>query len=238
MGTELYTEGAYLEQNPDWHASDSEWKATQILGMLARNDVRAASICEVGCGAGEILRQLHDRLEHRPSLTGYEISPQAFELAVPRATDRLTFHLGDLLEEPDARFDLMLAIDVLEHVEDYRGFLRGLQARAPLTLLHIPLELSALAALRPSMLTAHRKLLGHLHVFTDATALDMLESVGYEIVDWNFTAASSTQPMTGKNGLLERMRRIVFPRAPALASRLFGGYSMLVLAQPASRIAG
>jgi predicted TPR repeat methyltransferase len=232
MGTELYTEGAYLEQNPDWHAADSEWKATQILGMLERNDLRPASICEVGCGAGEILRQLHDRLEHLPSLFGYEISPQAFKLAVPRSTDRLTFRLGDFLEEPDSNFDLMLAIDVIEHVEDYRGFLRAVQARAPLTLLHIPLELSALAALRPSMLTAHRELLGHLHVFTDATALDMLESVGYEIVDWTFTAASSTQPMTGKNRLLETMRRLVFPRAPTLASRLLGGYSMLVLARP------
>lgn len=237
MGTERYTEGEYLQHNPDWHVGDSPWKANQIIEMLARHQLQPASICEVGCGAGEILRQLHDRLDYRPMLTGYEISPQALELAQPRTTDRLTFRLEDILDDEEATFDLMLVMDVIEHLEDYHAFLRRLHPHSPMTLLHIPLELSVNSVLRPGMLIEHRQTLGHLHFFTESTALDMLESLGYRIVDWTYTAASSTssvtrwRALTRKQKLLEHARRLLFPRSPAAAARLFGGYSMLVLAR-------
>jgi hypothetical protein len=73
-----YTGDQYLGDNPDWHVADSAWKAEQILKAL--EGARPATICEVGCGAGEILRQLDDRL--RPQrLVGYEVAPAAIELA-------------------------------------------------------------------------------------------------------------------------------------------------------------
>ena len=49
---------------------------------------RPRSICEVGCGAGEILRILHDRLEPDRSV-GFEIAPAAHELCLGRTTGGL-----------------------------------------------------------------------------------------------------------------------------------------------------
>ena len=58
----IYTDGTYLEQNPNWHQGDSAWKAGHIQALLERNGItEPKSICEVGCGAGEILRVLSDR---------------------------------------------------------------------------------------------------------------------------------------------------------------------------------
>lgn len=233
MADELYTQGSYLAKHPDWHAEDSPWKAARILEMLDSNKLQPDTICEVGCGAGEILRQLHDHLDYGPTLTGYEISPDAFELASTRSTDRLEFRLGDVVEDEAASFDLMLVIDVIEHLEDFHNFLRGLHQHATHTIFHIPLDLSMISVvLRPDKLVRSRKNLGHLHYFTDRTALDMLEMLGYEIVDWTYTPASSMfiNP-SWKARMVESLRRVLFPLSAPTAVRMLGGYSLLVLAR-------
>jgi hypothetical protein len=226
-----YESGEYLADNPTWHAEDSAWKADQILSMLGRHDLRPQTICEVGCGAGEILRQLHDRMDHQPWCVGYDVSPQAIALASARSSDRLAFRQGDALGDQD-RCELVMLIDVIEHVEDYFSLLRQLRDRADHVLLHIPLELSAVSVLLDYPMTFSRERLGHLHFFTRGTALGMLRGLGYEVVDWTYTAASSQYPAgSWKLRALERARRIVFPLSQSAAARGLGGYSLLVLAR-------
>jgi hypothetical protein len=98
----MYTGGAYLANNPTWHVEDSHWKATQVLRMMQRNGLRPRTVCEVGCGAGEILGQLQLSLATDCVFAGYEISPpQAFDLCRQRANDRLQFKLMPLRAEND-----------------------------------------------------------------------------------------------------------------------------------------
>lgn len=231
MSDGRYTSGEYLASNPTWHAENSAWKASQILGMLHRHGLRPGAVCEVGCGVGEVLRELHDRMSHRPSFVGYEISPQALALAASRSSERLEFRLGNVLED-DEKFDLILLIDVIEHVEDYFSLLRGLRTRSRHTILHIPLELSVVSVLLDTPMTFSRDRLGHVHFFTRDMALGMLRGVGYEIVDWTFTAASSQYPPgSWKLRVLEWARRVAFPLHQTAAVRILGGYSLLVLAR-------
>ena len=68
----------YLEANPTWHTEDSPWKATQILKMIERNSLQPKTVVEIGCGAGEILNQLHQRIADKTiEFSGYEIAPDA-----------------------------------------------------------------------------------------------------------------------------------------------------------------
>lgn len=226
----MYQSGDYLEQNPAWHTEDSPWKARQILKLIKKHQLKPRTVCEVGCGAGEILNQLYN-LYSDTEFHGYEVSPQAYELARSREKPRLHFHLKDLVQE-NARFDLLLAIDVFEHVEDYRGFLRQLRSKAPYVLFHIPLDLSANTVVRESKLLFTRNKVGHLHHFTKGTALATLRETGYEVIDYLFTAGSiELKSDTLKGKLANLPRRFAAMVNISLASKLLGGFSLLVLAK-------
>jgi SAM-dependent methyltransferase len=234
----LYTEGEYLRQNPGWHADDSPWKAGQVRSILARNKLQPGSICEVGCGAGEILQQLHDTLDPEVHYFGYEISPQAYDLCRSKESERLHFRLGDVTQE-DVHFDLMLVIDVIEHLDDYRNFLRALQGKATYTIVHIPLDLSVQAVLRGTRLLEQRTAVGHLHYFTKETALATMRELEFEILDEFLTAGSIERPVASRKARLARLpRRLLAASSEDWAARLLGGFSLLVLARPARESTG
>jgi SAM-dependent methyltransferase len=201
--------------------------------MLARNGVTPRSICEVGCGAGEILRELRAATGESVRLVGYDVSPQALELARPKADTRLTFRLGSVPERAEHPFDLVLLIDLIEHLEDYFGFLRGIRSRGRHVVLHVPLELSAQGAARGGFFTTVRASAGHLHYFSQSTLLAVLAETGYEVLDHEYTAGAVDFPPTSLGMWAARLPRRVLARvAPDLAARLLGGFSLLVLARP------
>ena len=220
-----------MKENPTWHVEDSAWKAGQILRMLERNRVMPKTVCEVGCGAGEVLRQLQERMDRSCEFLGYEVSPQAFRLCQERANDRLHFKLQDFLQEEGNCFDLLLLIDVIEHLDDYLGFLRKVRSRSRYKILHIPLDLSVQSILRPSMLTELKRTKGHLHYFARETAMESLAQAGYEIVDYFLTpVALEAVHKTIKTHVANVPRRIASIVSRNLAARLFGGFSLMVLA--------
>ena len=124
-----YLDGTYLQQNPGWHVADSPWKVQQILRILNRNQIVPRTIYEVGCGAGEILRVLQQSLDATCELWGTDVSPQAIELCRARANKKLHFALFEDQPWEGKIFELVMVIDVLAHVEDYRGFLRKIKSR-------------------------------------------------------------------------------------------------------------
>lgn len=147
---EMYEGTLYAENNPTWHEEDSPWKAKQVRGIIEDNKIPRNTICEVGCGTGEILLNL-ERSFPEARLFGYEISPHAFERAEAKETDRTKFYFEDLAETPEADrefFDVLLVIDVIEHVEDYISFVRKLKPLARYKIFHIPLDLSAQSIIR------------------------------------------------------------------------------------------
>ena len=225
-------DGTYLGHNPTWHTEDSAWKAKQILKLLADNRLSPKTVCEVGCGAGEILVQLKRNLADDCRFCGYDISPQAHALAATRADDRLEFHLRNLLDEPMQRFDLLMAIDLVEHVDDYLGLLRGLLPRAEYKIFHIPLDLSAYTVLRSHPILDIREEVGHIHYFTTETALAALCDTGYEIVQWCYPPDDA--PLAGmpvKQKILALLRRGLFRLNADFSVRALGGRSLLVLAR-------
>ena len=231
-GEEMYKDGRYLELNPTWHAEDSPWKAKQVFEMIRRNNLQPNYICEVGCGAGEILSQLQLLLSGPVSYTGYEISPQAFQLCKAKENERLRFRLDDLLLQDDAYFDIVLAIDIFEHVEDYFSFLRRLRNKGRFKIFHVPLDLSAQAVLRGSPILMQRRSVGHLHYFTKETALSALADTGYEILDHFYTSHCIDLPAKSFKNLLAKVpREIAFQLHQDLAVRILGGFSLMVLAQ-------
>ena len=231
MEATIYADGTYLRNNPDWHADDSAWKAGHVAAMLGRHGLAPRSVCEVGCGSGEVLVQLARRLPAGARYSGYDISPDAYALCSRKSGGAFEFKLADLLAE-DVSFDVVLAMDVLEHVEDYFGFLRRLKGKARHKVFHIPLELSALAVARRKPLIDARRSVGHLHHFNKETALAALEDTGYRVIDHCYTSGRTDLGGLGwKTRLLKAPRKALARIDPDAAARILGGYSLLVLAQ-------
>ena len=227
----MYMDGTYLDKNPLWHTDESPFKVKQILRMLKKHHLQPRTICEVGCGAGEVLRLLQQNIGDPCRFWGYDISPQAMLLCKNRTNDGLQFKLADLTREEGAFFDLLLVLDVFEHVEDYFGFLDRIRAKGDLKIFHIPLDLSVQAVLRKRGLLKRRELWGHLHYFTKETALETLKHVGYEVLDYFYTprGIELATEAVHKFALLPRM--ICFRIHQDLAVRTLGGYGLLVLAR-------
>ncbi len=225
-----YAEGGYLDANPTWHAEDSAFKTGELVALLQRRDLRPARVLDVGCGAGEVLRQLRPHLDADATLVGYDVSPQAIERARTLGGDGITFHRGDATTEAPHDFDLVLAFDVFEHVEDYFGFLRRVRTLGTHKVFHIPLELTASAALRGAPLMRARQKVGHIHHFSRDTALATLEDCGYRILEATYTAGAFATARHLRTRLANVPRRGLFRVAPDLTVRLLGGFSLLVLA--------
>ena len=228
----IYESGTYLSHNPTWHEEDSPWKAQQIDRMLQRNKIAPATVCEIGCGAGAILESLATDYDYKAHFSGYEISPQAFEICKLKERENLSLFLKDLLAEEGAHFDVLMAIDVFEHIEDFYSFLRKLRMKATYKIFHIPLDLSVQTVLRASPLQRVRDEVGHIHFFTKETALAALRDADYEVLDCFYTSSSLELPnQSWKSEILRWPRRILFSINQDFAVRLMGGYSLLVLAK-------
>ncbi len=227
----LYQSGEYLARNPTWHTEDSPWKARHVASLLQRHGLKPQRVAEVGCGAGEVLVQLRSTLPQGVDFVGYDVSPQAIELCRPKEAPGLSFRLGDLTREASETFDLVLVMDVVEHVDDCHGFLRGIAKRAPWALIHVPLELTALRVLRGSPLMATRRAFGHLHYFTRDTLHATLDESGHRVVDETYTdlAKAPGAIRSLPRRLWALLRSGAFTLAPHLTVRALGGYSLLVL---------
>lgn len=226
-----YKDGSYLEKNPGWHVEESEWKARQISRMLRLHNLVPETICDVGCGVGEVLKEVQKRVDDRCTLWGYDISPQAIAMSASRANEQLHFKLADIRQEPDAKFDLLLVMDVIEHLEDYFSFLRAIQPKGQYKILHIPLDLSVQTLLRPHGLRYVHDTYGHIHFFTREIALKVLQDAGYEVLDSFYTSRAVELPthLLGRR-LLKLPRKALFTINQDLAARIVGGFSLLVLA--------
>lgn len=234
MTEKLYLSSQYLENNPTWHAEHSSWKAQQIIKMLKKHNLNPTSICEIGCGAGQILNNLCQILPDNVNFHGYEISPDAFSLCQEIINPRIQFYLKRFLEEESILvFDLILVIDVVEHIENYLEFLKLIKVKTQNSykIFHIPLDMNVQNIWRNYPILQLRNTVGHLHYFSKDTALESLKDSGYNIVDYFYTAGSNDLPNSIKARILKLPREVAFTINQDLAVRLLGGYSLLVLAK-------
>jgi SAM-dependent methyltransferase len=225
-----YEDGQYLAANPSWHEEDSEWKAAQILRLLRRAGAASpASVAEIGCGTGGILKALLPGLPPTARLAGCDISSAAIERAQRHANERLTFRCEDLTRSEE-RFDLLLCIDVFEHVEDPFAFLRAIRRRASRFVFNIPLEMHVAGILINHPLWTRRQL-GHLHFYTAALAAETLRECGYSILACDYPSRMIDEPRSASEWIFWLPRKLGALLSPEFSARLFGGTSLLVLAE-------
>lgn len=228
----IYRDGSYLKNNPSWHIEESPFKVRQVRRMMRQQNLAPKTVCDVGCGAGLVLVELQAHLPPDCVCWGYDVSPDALAMSAARANENLHFRMRDIRkDECDTYFDLLLMLDVFEHVEDYMGFVRSVRSKAKQKLFHIPLDLSVQALLRKNGLLLRRDHHAHLHYFTRETALRTLTDVGYTIIDYFYTPRCIELGDLFIQKMARIPRQLSFALAPDLTVRVLGGYSLMVLAE-------
>ncbi len=226
--TDRYRSGRYAEQHPDWHAADAPAKAEIMAELIRYGGIVPKVVVDVGCGGGDVLWHLSQALSDDLPDThweGWDIAKAAIQRARKREGGQLHYVCGDLLAS-ERRADLMLALDVVEHVPDDLGFLRDLRERADHFLFRFPLDLSVWDLVRPrARLNAVWPRYGHRHLYTRDLALQRLQAAGYRVAAERYHRA---QPL-GK-GIGDRLRRRGMAVATHATVRWLGGYSLVVLA--------
>ena len=208
--SQRYLNDLYSAKNPTWDMEDSPWKAGQVLRMIHAHKLSPSRIVEVGCGAGAVLTEIGNAFP-QAKLYGFDIAPDAARFWSQHALPNIEFKLGDFFAQGDEHYDLMLVLDVVEHISNPFEFLVRLHGRADHHIFHFPLDLSAINVLRKAPLMYVRNKVGHIHYYTKDLAVALLEECDYRIIDWFYTGATFAAPQrTWKTRLASLPRRLAY----------------------------
>jgi trans-aconitate methyltransferase len=178
FSTEFYNEG--------WH----RWDDMKVFGPSARHTRRFIfslmdglsfqTVLDAGCGTGVLLRHISEAYPH-VRLSGTEYAAEGLGFARQRLP-RAEFHELDLSRETlPGKFDLVVCIDVLEHIPDDRAALKNLRAMtAGHMILSVPLG---------KLFQAEVERMGHVHGYTRTELESTLRETGFGIVraiQWGF----------------------------------------------------
>lgn len=232
--TDIYNNGDYLTKNPTWDDDFAPWKAAMVNRLIGKNDIKFNSVVEVGCGAGGILEYLQKQYPTVKNLKGYDISEAAINLANQKKLNNISFFNEDFLALPHTETaDLLLCIDVVEHIDDFYGFLQKLKPKGKQFIFHIPLDLCCRTILKPHVLLTQRQLVGHIHYFSEEMVAWALKDTGYQIMDAFFTKPIiDEEPAKGFKATTKKiLRNFSFQVSPHLSAKLWGGYSLMIWAK-------
>jgi SAM-dependent methyltransferase len=160
---------------------------------------RPARVLDVGAGDAWFLTQLIKALPDGSTGVGWDTGYEA--RTIPTPDPSIAGRLSFTSVEPTEQFDLVLMLDVLEHIEHDREFLarRIAMNLAPggFLLVSIPSW--------PSLFSSHDTALGHYRRYRPAEAMKLLEDNGLEVHLCGGLFHSLTVPRAMER-LLERMR--------------------------------
>lgn len=234
-----YVSGDYLKKNHSYHVEDSKFKWENFLDILNKSDLnfdKINTITEIGCGIGQILIEAKNSnlFKSKCNFEGYDINPEAISLA-KKNSEKIDFFNKDFINLDTKTKDIIIAADVFEHVQDTYNFLTKLRKKSDFFLFNIPLEISLFSMIRKKNIFKHSyENVGHLHFYTNKTSILLLESTGFKIINYNLVN-NRLQEFKENKRLLSLFINIpqyilqIFSKN--LASYIFGGYSLVVLAK-------
>lgn len=218
-----------FEQEAAWLDLTAAPKVRSIRDLLARRRLKPATVLELGCGVGAVIRECR-RCGIGASHTAMDYSPEAISFLRTRAPEICSL-VADLTSPGFsvgvASFDLVLVPHVLEHLDDPAGFLRVAIERIPFRNLiaEVPLEDLLASRMKNKFRDRRRNTAGHVQFFTVFTFQKLLTSSGLEIID-TLTYA----PVLSRPALDFASRRNGWRGAPAILKSITQRYAPMLTA--------
>lgn len=231
----IYESGEYWNNNTALHEEGAEFKVTNALKLIHKHGLKPTSIVDCGCGSGRNSYLFSQKTGAKT--VGIDVSGDAIDHAkMVYQNENLSFEKLQISNFPE-RASLGIMFDVFEHVEDYFGFLRQARDKADYWVFNIPLDMNVLTVIRSAHMNA-REQVGHIHYFSEETAIATLQDCGYQVVDYALESAVlqalRTKP-SFKGFLAAIPRMVLFRVSPSFAVRLLGGACLVALCKTPSK---
>ncbi len=234
---DFYRNGQYFKNNPTWDSTDADWKYQRFAKKIeAHLPEEQGTVWEVGCGSGALLKRLASEMP-KHKFYGWDIAPEAKQFW-NHSYSNLNFEIGDVLETGMSRAaDVIMLIDVLEHLADPTTFLERIRNKGKYVIIHLPLDLTVINLIFDQKLLNLRDSVGHIHYYTKSIAEKMLRESGYEVLVSEYSNAWKDSPNLRLLGRLGRVFRKVFNWfSPALNAKILGGETLILIAKPAASV--
>ncbi|MFH0989454.1 MAG: class I SAM-dependent methyltransferase [bacterium] len=170
MNEQLYRTFYEIETKHWWFVARQ-----QIIKALLSRKLRlskSSPVLDVGCGTGALLEMFSEQY----TAYGTDTSPLAIEFCRKRGLANAILGTLDDLPNPELRYDLIAALDVIEHLEDDRGLLLQIN-----TLLKPDGALILTVPAYQWMWSSHDDLNHHKRRYTKPQLQHLLASTGYSI---------------------------------------------------------
>lgn len=245
--TSLYSTDAYIEKNPHVHEEDSPWKIS-ILKPLVDEFMRtekgtSVTVLDVGGGAGIILRELaaYIHATYGVPVKKYclDLSPGMLAIQQKNNPDAVKVIEGNIAATGmrDKEVDLVLMIDVLEHVAEPSRVLTEIRRISRAAIFKVPLEDSLYYRVMDRLTRGKFRArliekIGHIQVYNAARLRRDVEAGMGPVASAQFTNVYQYL-LTTKQRLPDRLFNLVgslcYRFSPALAAKIFNDYLVLLV---------
>lgn len=209
-----------------WREAGAQKKAQNIVRVC--HDMEVASMIEIGCGTGAVLRSLH-AMNFAREYCCTDLSASAVAFAVTSCTDftpRAVVGPADDLPFADGTFSVAVLSHVLEHLDNPLAALREATRIARFVVVEVPTEKVFYSFVKTKVLFrpyASMAEAGHVQFWSPSSiARFLMQDAGLEILSRGVDLLEEETDSTGgRDGVKTRIKRKLRSALPAfLYSRL------------------
>lgn len=161
----------------DYSSSKHFWVKHRnlVFDRNFRNVIRNSELIgEIGCGNGLIISHI-DRL-YQKAVDGFELNLSALEICPTVPGNLYIYDIFDRNPELVEKYDLLMLIDVIEHIEDEKPFLLAVREHLkPGSFLMIGVPM------RQELYSAYDIAAGHYRRYSTKSLKSLVQSCGFEV---------------------------------------------------------
>jgi|SRR3989344_3045467 len=243
----IYEDGTYIKKNPSLHIEDSKWKSQVLIPFidifLKEDNKNNIKILDIGGGAGLILKSLSDYIikEHnkKTKLFALDLSSYMLDIQKKNNPDLIkTFNMDVRDINLNHKMDLVLMIDVLEHVSHPMVVLNKLRIISNYVIFKVPLESNFTLGLLNFLTLGYirRKVIadvGHINVYNLKKLRKEIESNCGEIIHFSFANVYSyyltKQNISSAKRVYNTCGKTLYNFSPKLSSLIFNDFVIILV---------
>ncbi|MHA1253124.1 MAG: methyltransferase domain-containing protein [Candidatus Helarchaeota archaeon] len=248
----LYLTDDYIRKNPSLHKEDSLWKVSKIIPLIDRfiyyNNKNIINLLDVGGGSGIILKTISTYINEKFNIMinkfALDLSPMMLEIQQKNNPD-----LKKILNENICKtsfnkkeIDLILMIDVLEHIPNPIESLKELKRIAKFIIFKVPLEDCLDYKIRNfikrgKVRKSRIEKVGHINIYNINKLKNQIEKYLGHILYFYYTNVFEyfhkseyyKNKLKIRNKLTNSIARYIFKKSPKLCSLLFYDFVMILV---------